>query len=132
MNTPANIIRLLDNGSLDEILNLTKGTRVRALGFLDADIPLDVLQEGTEVIREACGVELNRVQLSNLLSLYPIERSILVGSDMDTEARGAVLDAVAQYFLSCDWPNNCMQNQIDFDKFLKALDIAVPKLRPLL
>jgi hypothetical protein len=132
MNTPANVIRLFDNGSLDDILNLTKGIRSRALAFLGTDIPLDVLQEGTEVIHEACGVELNRVQLYNLLSLYPIERSVLIDSGMDTEARGALLKAVAQYFLGCEWPNLGEQNKIDFEKFLKALDIAVPKLRPLL
>lgn len=132
MNTPANIIRLLDNGSLDEILNLTKGIRAKALGFRNVDIPLETLQEGCDVVQEACGVELNRVQLYNLLSLYPIERADLVDSGMDTEARSAVLNAVAQYFLGCEWPNIGEQNKIDFDKFLKALEISVPKLRPLL
>jgi hypothetical protein len=130
MNTPANIVRLLENNSLPEVLELTRGIRAQALTNLHREIELPLLQEATEIIKENAHIELNRVQLHNLLLLYPIQRGNLIDSGLDTDAVGSLLNAVAQYFLGCDWPDN--GDQVPYVKFLAALRQAAPIMRPLL
>jgi len=130
MNTPANIIRLLDNGSLKDVLELQRHNTAHMLAKLHVPLTPTEIEEIVTYLDEEIGICLSPVQVERLFNLYPEYRVRIIDAGMDTEAREAVSGAVAKFFLNCKWP--AYGDGIDFNKFNAALQHAVPLMRPLL
>lgn len=130
MNTAANIVRLFETKNLDAVLDLTRGVRAQALARQHYDVSMPLLQQGVDIIKENAHIELSMAQLDRLLKLYPIQRARIIDSDFDSDAVSSLLTAVSQYFLGCDWPS--FGEQVNFVKYIAAMQLAVPLMRPLL
>lgn len=66
----------------------------------------DQLLKATEFIQQEIGFDLNMDVIGGILMLYPHARIKLVEYNGlgDTEVRDLLLEAVADFFLGCDWP----------------------------
>lgn len=62
--------------------------------------------KAAEFVSSQIGFDLNPEQVKGILDLYPHARVKFIeyGGANDTEVCGLVSDAVADFFLGCDWP----------------------------
>lgn len=76
--------------------------------------------EAAGVIAECAEIELPVAQVKTILSLYPKVRIQIAewGAD-DTATRGAILSAVSDLYLGCEWPT--YGDQINIDAFTELL-----------
>jgi len=130
MNTPNNIVRLYEQDTLRDILTMMAAQRKMAFEYSMFTLRLDDLEKAVAIIKEAANIDLTPKMIERLLELYPIHKAYIIDDIESTDARGVLLEAVAQYFLGCDWPVS--GDRVDFDKFIAALHVAVPVMRPLL
>src|SRR5437763_9508532 len=104
MNTPANVIRLLENGSLKDILELQRHNNAYLLSKMNEPLASTEVDDIVSFLNEELGICLAPAQVERLFALYPEHRVRILDAEMDTEARGAVCAAVAKFFLGCEWP----------------------------
>jgi hypothetical protein len=62
--------------------------------------------KAAEFVSSQIGFDLNPEQVKGILDLYPHARVKFIeyGGANDTEVCGLVSDAIADFFLGCDWP----------------------------
>ncbi|ANL87128.1 hypothetical protein [Rhizobium phaseoli] len=73
-----------------------------------------------QYLTDSTDVEFDTDAIKAILSLYPSARiDLAAGYIQETHVRDALKDAIANFFLSCDWPRG--RDKVDIDAFLAVL-----------
>lgn len=88
---------------------------------IDLQLSEENLQETAEFISEITGLECNTSQVTLLLKLYPHVRIKIAEYNgiSDTDVRDGISQAVAHFFLGCEWPT--FGDEIDIEQFVEFL-----------
>lgn len=74
-------------------------------------------------VSEQSGIQLSTDELSNILSLYPLQRGKLAAYGWgDTELRELILDVVANFIANTRWPVG--KDDVDIQAFIERLKAA--------
>lgn len=120
---PAAILRMKGRGDLDVYLKIQRNRMNFALCECAAMPSDDKLEYVLELVRCETGISLSGDNFRRILDLYPIQRSVIAVHDprRDTEAREAVFNVIADFFLGTSWP--CYADQVDVARFAEILKL---------
>jgi hypothetical protein len=123
------IIEILENNEHNALLlGFTKNINTFLYEHRNAQPTEKNYLDAAEFMSETAGFEINMERAKGILDLYPHARiKLAVYNGLgDTEVRDLVSDAMANFFLGCDWPR--YGDNVDTTIFCRALYAQAVKM----